>query len=208
MSATSSVDSCDVKRTTQHCRPGMLLAEDDSQRQPIVNIIDRAVGNWVATNIAAGSDTTAIILRAVFYNLLKHPSTLRKLREELKASQEAGKLSNPVNWQECQSLRYLDACIKEAERVHPAVGLPLERVVPPEGSNICGRYLKGGTIVGINAWVVNQDQEVFGADAGDWRPDRWLCEPTRRTRMEQALFTVRSHGTLRLEIVWLTLVTI
>ena len=136
----------------------------------------RAIITWIATNIGAGSDTIAIILRAIFYNLLKQPHSLQKLRKELENAAQAGSVSDPITWNECQKLPYLDACVKEAERVHPAVGLPLERVVPPGGSKICGQYLKGGTIVGINAWVVHQDKAVFGDDAASWRPERWLCE--------------------------------
>ena len=35
---------------------------------------------------------------------------------------------------------YLQACIKEGLRMHPATGLPLARVVPKGGATICGRY--------------------------------------------------------------------
>ena len=134
--------------------------------------IIRAINIWIATNIGAGSDSTAIILRAIFYNLLKHQESLQKLRKELEDATQAGRVSNSITWKECQKLLYLDACVKEAGRVHPAVGLPLERVVPPQATKICGQYLKGGTIVGVNAWVVHQDKTIFGEDAASWKPER------------------------------------
>ena len=149
---------------------------------------------WIATNIGAASDTTAIILRAVFYYLIKHPQTLSKLRSELDTAAGAGKLSPTNTWKECQELPYLDACVKEAERMHPAVGLPLERVVPEQGATICGRYFPGGTIVGMNAFVVHQDKEVFGEDANSWRPERWLGSKADRLLMEASLLTVLSLG--------------
>jgi cytochrome P450 len=34
---------------------------------------------------------------------------------------------------------YLQAVMKEALRMHPATGLPLERVVPAGGASICDR---------------------------------------------------------------------
>ena len=90
--------------------------------------------------------------------------------------------------------------IKEAGRLHPPFGLPLERVVPEEGATICGVRLKAGTVVGMSAWVVHRDKETFGEDAGDWRPERWLQEEVkgegreeweaRRKKMEAALLTV------------------
>lgn len=48
---------------------------------------------------------------------------------------------------------YLDAVVKEALRLHAAVGLPLWRAVPEGGAEIAGQYLPAGTKVGTNAWV-------------------------------------------------------
>ena len=105
-------------------------------------------------------------------------------------------LSSPVAWRQSRDLPYLDACIKEAGRLHPPFGLPLERVVPPEGAVICGEFLKGGTVVGISAWVIHRDRETFGEDCDEWKPERWLCEEGRRRKMENALLTVLSTPTL------------
>ena len=81
----------------------------------------------------------------------------------------------------------------EAGRIHPPFGLHLERVAPPEGLNLCGQDIPGGTIVGMNAWVVHRDRDIFGEDAACWRPERWLdCNETTRRRMEQSLLTVSS----------------
>ena len=150
----------------------------------------RAAVMWIATNIGAGSGPSATILRATLYNLLKHPQSLQKLVAELQTAAKAGKLSKLATWKECQNLPYLDACVKEAERIHPAIGLPLERIVPAEGAMICGQHFKAGTVVGISAWVVHRDKEVFGQDAAEWRPERWLCDRATRNKMEETLFTV------------------
>lgn len=146
-----------------------------------------ATNAWATSNITAGSDTTAILLRTIFYSLLKHPQSLQTLRAELDARADLDEL---ITWKQSITLPYLDACIKEAGRLHPPFGLPYERVVPPEGSTICGQKLPGGTIVGISAWVVHRDYEVFGADSDLWRPERWIeCDGDKRRRMENALFT-------------------
>ncbi|CZS88735.1 uncharacterized protein RAG0_00377 [Rhynchosporium agropyri] len=77
--------------------------------------------------------------------------------------------------QEAQNkLPYLQAVIKEALRVHPATGLPMQRVVSPEGTAIAGQFIPGGASVGINAWVAHRNHSVFGNDAEEWRPERWL----------------------------------
>lgn len=79
-----------------------------------------------------------------------------------------------VSWSEAQQLPYLDAVIKEAFRVHPAAGLPLERVVPAGGATIAGNFVPGGTIVGCSAWVLHGNPDIFGSDAAFFRPERWL----------------------------------
>jgi hypothetical protein len=126
----------------------------------------------------AGSETTAISLAAVFYYLLKNPRCYHKLKEEIDSGVENGAIENRgdglVSWAESQKLPYLDACIKEAFRMHPAAGLPLERVTPPQGVEICGRHIPGGTIVACSAWVMHRRSEVYGDDADYYRPERWL----------------------------------
>ena len=141
----------------------------------------------------AGSETTAISLAAVFYYLLKNPRCYDKLIEELDTAIKDGTLedrpSGLVTWTESQKLPYLDACVKEAFRLHPAAGLPLERVVPPQGAEICGEHIAGGTIVGCNAWVIHRRPEVFGKDVDAYRPERWLeAGKEQRKEMEGTMF--------------------
>jgi cytochrome P450 len=69
---------------------------------------------------------------------------------------------------------YFQACVREALRMHPAVGQLLERVVPPEGATISGVFLPAGTIVGMNPWVASRDKAVYGTDADVFRPERWI----------------------------------
>lgn len=145
---------------------------------------------WTTSNITAGSDTTAIVMRSILYNLFQHPKTLARLLDELKTASKEGRVSNPVTWKEARDLPYLDACIKEGGRIHPPFGLPLERVVPPEGAIICGKEFKGGTAIGIHAWAAHRDKGTFGEDADLWRPERWLCDEAQRKIMEQSLLTV------------------
>lgn len=126
----------------------------------------------------AGSETTAISLSAVFYFLLKHPATLERLRTEIDDAARAGAFGDSktglVTWHESKCLPYLDACIKEAFRLHPAAGLPLERVVPEGGADIDGHFVPGGTIVGCSAWLIHLNKDIFGPDPEVYRPERWL----------------------------------
>lgn len=147
--------------------------------------------SWCQQNVQAGSDSTAITLTSVFYHLLKNPDSMSTLLAEL----DQANLLSPVPWDLAHKLPYLDACIKEALRMTPAIGIPLERVAPAGGMELCGKYFKAGTVLGVNAWVVHMDQEVYGTDAASWRPGRWLeASPDKRKEMDRALFAVSSSA--------------
>lgn len=126
--------------------------------------------NWTIANVMAGADTTATGLRAILYYVLKSPTKKDKLLHEL----EAAELKYPVTWDESQQLPYLNACIKEAFRLHPVIALGLERTVPASGLVLSDGYtLPPGTNVSINAWVLNR-LAVFGNDPDEFVPERWL----------------------------------
>lgn len=141
---------------------------------------DTLVQTMAVSMAFAGSETTAISLSAVFYFLLKTPRALARLRQELDDAARQGKFSDYetglVTWHESQTLPFLDACVKEAFRLHPAPGLPMERIVPEPGLEIAGTYVKGGTIVGCNAWVLHRNEKIWGGDADEYRPERWADE--------------------------------
>jgi cytochrome P450 len=96
------------------------------------------------SNMVAGSDTTAISLSAILYYLLKNPQTFSTLRQEVDEQQAEGKISHFVTFKQSQEMPYLQAVMKEALRMHPATGLPLERVVPPGGASICDQHFPEG----------------------------------------------------------------
>jgi cytochrome P450 len=55
----------------------------------------------------AGSDTTAISLRACFYYLIKNPKTYQNLVAEIDEADKRGQLSTYVTYEECLRLPYL-----------------------------------------------------------------------------------------------------
>ena len=158
------------------------------EEQPEV-VDQRQILAYLFMNINAGSDTISATLRALIYHLLKQPDTMEKLRKELDQALREGSLTIPLpTWTECQRLPYLNACIKEALRLNPALALPLERVVPPSGLQLDDTWLPPGTIVGINPWVLQREKRIFGEEAEMWNPDRWLDQDTAKTKyMEQHL---------------------
>ncbi|KAL4889466.1 cytochrome P450, partial [Aspergillus ambiguus] len=143
------------------------------------------MNNVIGSNVGAGSDTTGISMTAVIYFLMKHPDSLKKLRNELDTAAMEGHLSDPITFQEARKLPYLQATIKEALRMHAAVGQILSRVVPEGGVQLAGRHFPQGTVVGVNAWVIHGDETIWGKDADQFRPERWLVEKEKLAFLEQ-----------------------
>lgn len=143
--------------------------------------------------VFAGSETTAISLSSVFYYLLKNPDAYKKLMQELDEAAANGVIeerkNSKVSWAESQKLPFLDAVIQESFRLHPAAGLILERITPPQGMDILGEHIPGGVIVGCNPWVVHRRPEVFGQDVDAFRPERWLeAKPEQLRDMKATMF--------------------
>ncbi|KAF5582217.1 pisatin demethylase cytochrome P450 [Fusarium pseudocircinatum] len=162
-----------------------------NQKDPEFMNNDRVLALTVA-NMFAGSDTTAITFRAIFYYLMKNPDDMKTLMSELAEEEKAGRFTREdglVSWNEVRDLPFLNAVVKEALRCHPAAGLMLERIVPARGLEVDGHHIPGGTIVGVNAWVLHRNKDIFGHDADRWRPSRWIEASTeQKRRMENYMF--------------------
>ena len=165
-----------IEKATE--KPDLLSMFLKAQRDRPDFMTDHRVLTMAISMAFAGSETTAISLAAVFYFLLRNHRCYQKLMQELNEAVGEGRLADcptgTVTWAESQQLPYLDACIKEAFRMHPAAGLPLERITPPQGIDIDGTFVPGGTIVGCNAWVIHKREDVFGAQIDSYVPERWL----------------------------------
>ena len=99
------------------------------------------------SSLAAGADTTWISLGSVIHYLHKYPETLRKLQAEIDTMARGGKISDPVTFDESKKMPYLNAVIKEAQRMHSPTGFPLWRTVPESGATLCGRYFPPGVSI-------------------------------------------------------------
>ncbi|KAJ0418634.1 cytochrome P450 [Aspergillus carlsbadensis] len=123
----------------------------------------------------AGSETTALTLSGILYNIFRTPRVYAKLTAEIDAAVQAGKLSSPhIAYNEAIKLPYLVACIKEGFRMHPIAGVSFPRHAPQSGCMVGGYYIPGNTRIGMNPGVIHFDKGVFGDDADTFRPERWI----------------------------------
>jgi len=147
-------------------------------------VTDNEVIGYMIINVLGGADTLAIVIKAIFYHILKSPAAKARLVQELLSAH----LSYPAPYSAVEQLPYLDACIKEGLRMHPVVGHILERVVPTSGLTLPnGTTLPPGTVVGVNPWVVHYKESIFGAQPHTFRPERWM----RNEKEEQAAYEAR-----------------
>ncbi|KAK0723551.1 cytochrome P450 [Lasiosphaeria miniovina] len=168
--ATSSSEDAEKKAPSPRLFIDHFL--DAQETHPAV-VDSRTVVIYTTTNIMAGSDTVAIALRTLFYMVLRHAGVRARLLAELDAA--APGLTFPVSWEQSQRLPYLDAVIQESLRIHPPVGLPLERVVPAAGLTMRdGSRVPAGVQVGCHAWPIHLLDPVWGPEPKQFRPERWL----------------------------------
>ncbi|KAK5078534.1 hypothetical protein LTR64_003053 [Lithohypha guttulata] len=187
-----------AKRENSNTKPGrrdllsMLL--ESHEKDP--NKFDKNSVFAVAHGaIFAGSDSTASTMQTFMWNILNNPSIYERLITEIFDAHQAGKLSEIVAWDESQKhLPYFQACLKEAMRIGPAVGLAIYRKVPGTDTEINGTFIPCGTELAVNAWVLHRDQDIFGRDADVYRPERWLAaegdekNESRIKRMDRYMF--------------------
>ncbi|KAJ5788309.1 Cytochrome P450 oxidoreductase [Penicillium paradoxum] len=144
----------------------------EQQKANPETITDRELKTHAFGNVTAGADTTTIAMRTIMFDVIKHPEVYRKLSSEIR---DQAKLSLPVSYAAASALPYLDSVIKEALRIHPPNGIMYARTVPAEGATICGKFIPGGTEIGISPWVVHYDTELF-PEPEKFQPERWLAD--------------------------------
>ncbi|KAM0328581.1 hypothetical protein ACHAQA_004989 [Verticillium albo-atrum] len=127
------------------------------------------------TNFGAGHETMCSALTSIMAMIGSNSEVQTKVAEEVRQAQD------PSNFDNATRLIYMQATIKEAQRLHPVIGMSLSRSVPAEGLTAHGFFFPAGTTVGCNPVSLHRNLEIFGADAECFNPDRWLEAEDVRT---------------------------
>lgn len=76
--------------------------------------------------------------------------------------------------------------------------LPLLHPIPGEltkdGKPIDQIYLKNNTRITISIISANRSKAIWGEDAEEWKPERWLARKLNDDEKEGDLFTGKSRG--------------
>ncbi|KAI0355873.1 cytochrome P450 [Trametes cingulata] len=144
---------------------------------------DKELIAQMSTITIAAVDTTSSALSMILFLLAQHVDVQTRLREELHAACHEGR---DLEYDELVSLPYLDAVCRETLRLYPMapyrfretredVVLPLsEPVRGRDGTLISEIPLPKDTTVFVGILSVNRNKAIWGPDAHEWKPERWL----------------------------------
>ncbi|KAF2500060.1 cytochrome P450 [Lophium mytilinum] len=131
------------------------------------------------TLVVAGADTVATAMASIFFYLSRNPDAYARAAAEIRATFDSkDEIKGGAKLSSC---RYLRACIDEAMRMSPSVGLALSREVPTGGAVVNGEFIPGGCEVGVPIYSVHHNEDYF-ADPFKYNPDRWLVEKGASTQ--------------------------
>lgn len=147
------------------------MKEPDGSAVPLPGVMIEG-GNL----IGAGADTTSVGMTVVFGQLLQHPDDYARVQQEIDEAYERNniKQAGDLTYVMAEKVPYLNACIKEATRLTPSILWQLPREAPADGVTIAGHYIPPGATVSMSPISQNRCKEIFGEDADEWRPGRWL----------------------------------
>jgi len=136
--------------------------------------------------IVAGSDTTGITLTYFVWAVLSRPQLKHDLQKELSA------LPRDYTDQDLEDLPLLNAVIDETLRLYGAAPGGLPRRTPPEGAQLSGYHIPGGTTVTTQAYTIHRDNTIFD-HALTFDPSRWLQLNSADLTPQQELAKTANH---------------
>jgi cytochrome P450 len=133
-------------------------------------------------------------MRACVEAVCLRPDVYEKLRAEVDDFYETNHLTEPITYLQTQQLVYLNAVAKEAMRLHPSIIAQLLRHTPQEGLTVDGKYIPPKTTIGISPLAQNRDKAIWGEDANEFKPERWLEDEAKARYLESNNMTFGGNG--------------
>eukprot|EP00253_Pinus_taeda_P000815 PITA_00815 len=118
----------------------------------------------------AGLDRISISLEWAMSELLRHPRAMKKIKEEIESV--VGQHWK-VKESDLANMKYLHCVVKETLRLYPAAPL----AIPHESAEtvtVGGYSIPKKTMLMVNVWAIGRDPKVWGADASEFKPERFM----------------------------------
>ena len=137
----------------------------------------KLVRDMLLNLIIAGRDTTAASMSWTLYELARHPAVLSEVLAELDAV--AGPAGTALTFDAVADCAYLQAVLSESQRLHPSVPFSPKSalkadvlpVANPDGRKVT---IERGATMSFSNYVMGRSTKIWGADAAEFKPERWL----------------------------------
>ena len=101
---------------------------------------------------------------------MQHPEVEQRILQE---AQSIAADQSALTYDQVSQLTYTEAVLRESLRLYPSV--PLDPKCPSESETLPdGTFVPRGATVAYNSYGMGRSREIWGEDALDFRPDRWL----------------------------------
>lgn len=132
------------------------------------NLVDQLM-----TFLAAGHETTSTALTWAIYELSRSPEMQTRLRNEIREKlPSTDDVDAKITSLDIDHMPYLNAVCNEALRFFSPVPLTIREAT--HDTTIQGVPVKKGTRLTISPFAVNVDPKLWGSDASQFNPDRWI----------------------------------
>ncbi|CAO1597090.1 hypothetical protein XANCAGTX0491_000918 [Xanthoria calcicola] len=173
-----------IRRTCHQLVEDKKQALESKDQQPGKDIISVALSSGgfteenlvdqMMTFLAAGHETTATAMMWAVYALCQNPRYQTRLREEIRSNLlSIEDASAPISAESLDRLPFLHAVCNEVLRLHPPVTLTLREA--GKNTTICDQYVPKGTKIILCPAAVNSSEALWGPDASEFNPERWLA---------------------------------
>ncbi|KIK58322.1 hypothetical protein GYMLUDRAFT_45535 [Collybiopsis luxurians FD-317 M1] len=162
----------------------LLKSNMSTEIPPEERMSDVDVIAQIPTFVIAGFETTSVSTTWALFELAQNPQIQSKLREELLSVHTSTPRMEQLN-----ELPHLDAFVRETLRLHAPLTatyraatqddlLPLTQpIIDGEGKIHNELLIRKGQNISLSLFEVNTDKSLWGPDAYEFKPDRWLSIP-------------------------------
>ncbi|CAG9990065.1 unnamed protein product [Clonostachys byssicola] len=140
------------------------------------NFSDEALKDQLLTFLAAGHETTASALTWACYLLTKNPEIQEKLREEVTKAlpEDIGSIPAVDLAGILEQLPYLNGIMHETLRLYPTVPMTMRQALCD--TRIGDQFIPKGTDIIVSIWYINRSPKIWGPDAAEFLPERWITD--------------------------------
>ncbi|XP_044505204.1 cytochrome P450 704C1-like isoform X1 [Mangifera indica] len=135
----------------------------------------------VLSFVTAGKDTTASTLSWFLYMLCKHPHIQERIAKEvIQATQmtddsSTEELAAGITEETIEKMHYLHAVLTETLRLYPAAAVD-GKICFSDDTLPDGFSVKKGDLVAYLPYAMGRMKSLWGDDAEEFQPERWLNE--------------------------------